>query len=105
MLNKTIRVVDTARLASNMAKLPEKAYHKNTLHCTGPYGIPPLIGIKKGDDGYHPIYVNTTAEALNEGLGVTKAQAEAMLNGSLFGWDTPSADPDNPCNKGVNDES
>lgn len=28
-------------------------------------------------------------------IGVTPYQREAMLNGSLWGWDVPGADPDN----------
>ena len=31
----------------------------------------------------------------NAQINVTKAQAAAMLAGSLFGWETPAADPKN----------
>ena len=31
----------------------------------------------------------------NEQLGVTKAQAMAMLAGATLGWDAPAADPKN----------
>lgn len=79
-------------------KLPEKAYIKNNIHCQGPYGPPPVICVVRGESGYHPIYTSATAEELNEHLGVTPQQAAAMQNGSLFGWDTPSADPDNSIN-------
>jgi hypothetical protein len=84
------------QLEHNLAKLPEKAYLKNTLHCNGPQGEPPVICVKKGVDGYWPIYTKTTAEALNKTLGVTERQASAMRWGSMFGWDTSGADPDDP---------
>ena len=57
--------------------------------------------IRKGDSGYYRTdlsvrdnedgrsYVNN----LNQKLGVSKAQAEAMKAGSMFGWSVPAADP------------
>jgi hypothetical protein len=59
-----------------------------------------LIVIKNGEKGYYPVddlsdaYL-CSAERNNELLGVTKAQAEAMRMGSMFGFDTPSANPSN----------
>jgi hypothetical protein len=84
---------------ANLAKLPPQAFVENTGLCTGPHGIPPVISVTRGETGYNPIYTNMTAAALNEASGVTPAQARAMFNGSLFGWGTPGADPDNPINQ------
>ncbi len=74
-----------------LKKLPEFCYH--TLPSTGE-----LIGIQRGVPGYVkvaklPTGVDTLEKA-NELLSVTKAQAEAMLIGSMFGWHVPGADPD-----------
>lgn len=59
--------------------------------------------IQKGESGYYktdiPVYDSKDAKALvieqNEKLDVTKAQAEAMKGGSMFGWHVPAADPKN----------
>ncbi len=84
---------------NNLDKLPDVAYHKNTVHCNGPSGEPPLILLRKGQPGYWPIYNSWTAEQINESIGVTPQQASAMFHGSVFGWDTPVADPDDPINQ------
>ena len=64
------------------------------------------IGIvKKGESGYYKtdilesneIKSHSEAEAfvdeINEKLNVTPAQRKAMMAGSMFGWQTPAADP------------
>lgn len=63
------------------------------------------IGIvEKGRSGYIPIpedecadpEINRkTVEGHNAEMGVTKAQAEAMKAGSMFGWQVSAADPKN----------
>jgi hypothetical protein len=60
-----------------------------------------LIYIERGQSGYNtsnwdtsdPVQNRRIADDYNEKLGVTKAQEEAMLNGSMFGWDVPAANP------------
>lgn len=61
-----------------------------------------LINIKRGVSGYFPSDWNehgnrrhnqVLADHYNKRRGVTKAQEEAMLAGSMFGWHTPGADP------------
>lgn len=73
----------------NIEKLPEYCY--GTLPSTGD-----IIIVKRGESGYYPISVNSQkqADSLNAAIGVTRAQAEAMMYGSMFGWDTPASDPD-----------
>ena len=39
-------------------------------------------------------------DSMNKKLGVTKAQAEALKSGSMFGWKVPAADPKNYDYKG-----
>lgn len=62
------------------------------------------IGIvKKGESGYFktdigggkPSERKALADEYNDKSGMTKAQAEAMKAGSMFGWQTPAADPKN----------
>ena len=74
--------------------LPELCF--STLRNTGQ-----LICIKRGETGYYPSEWDTgdkernveLADELNEHLGVTPIQRQAMEIGSLAGWDVPGADP------------
>jgi len=52
--------------------------------------------VKRGERGYFS--TNWTAEDMeryNNANNVTQKQINAMLMGSMFGWDVPGADPDN----------
>ena len=83
------------RILANLAKLPEVAYVKNTGAGRICYDTEaPVIAVKRGEYGYHPIHTTATADELNERRGVTPAMREAMLVGSMFGWHVPGADPD-----------
>lgn len=63
-----------------------------------------LILLTRGEKGYNPCYDFSTPDAQqnrefaddrNVKNGVTKAQEAAMFAGSMFGWQTPAADPRN----------
>lgn len=74
--------------------LPEKCFVRNTIHAgASDLGEPPILGILRGESGYCPIYSAADPDELNASLGVSKAEAAAMLAGSMFGWDCPGADP------------
>ena len=84
-----------AKVIPLRSSLPEECYA--TLPSTGE-----LIRVRKGESGYYAeknadpsVTGEIVAEQRNKALGVSKAQAAAMLYGSLFGWETPSADPSN----------
>lgn len=73
-----------------MTDLPEMAYAQN------PSDDSAVIIIKRGEMGYWPFVDTRSPEAAaamverrNTALGVTAQQAEAMLMGSMFGWDAP----------------
>lgn len=86
----------SSRVMPLRSDLPERCY------AVLPSGDEIII-VKKGESGYYHTdkYGHDRAEALtivdecNEVGGVNKAQAAAMLAGSMFGWDTPAADPKN----------
>ena len=68
-----------------------------------------LIIITKGESGYKnasspydsPERNKELAEGHNAEMGITKAQAAAMLAGSMFGWEVPAADPANYDDNGM----
>lgn len=78
----------------NSSALPE--------HC---YAVLPgsgqLIEVRRGEKGYYPCAYSTSDREYNKVLanyfnaheGISKAQAAAMLAGSMFGWSVPAADP------------
>lgn len=77
------------------ASLPDKCF--SYLESTGE-----MIVITKGEKGYVPtgyvgenITPREAVDAANEAIGVTRAQEEAMVAGSMFGWHVPGADPRN----------
>ncbi len=59
-----------------------------------------IVIITRGETGHRPagaraegVTAREGATALNEAMGVTRAQEAAMLFGSIYGWDKPGADP------------
>ena len=94
--NWSIRT-EQERFSQQVAEgLPELCF--STLRSTGQ-----LICIERGESGYYPSDWDTgdkernveLAGQLNEELGVTPAQRQAMEIGSMFGWEAPGADPKN----------
>lgn len=89
------KVVKALSAQIHMNKLPEHCF--STLPGSGE-----LIAIKRGESGYYKSDWNTSDPAKNREIadyqngkcGITKAQEEAMLTGSMAGWDVPGADPD-----------
>ena len=77
--------------------LPQRCF--SVLPSTGE-----LILLKRYEKGYMPCYDFSTdsreenqefANDRNIKMGVTKAQEQAMVAGSMFGWNTPAAEPKN----------
>lgn len=95
--DELLRLRDEAKQKRNTAEgLPEFCFSCNPCSET-------LIRIVKGENGYHEgggtvkpgKEAREKADSLNSVLGVTKAQEMAMVAGSMFGWDSPLADPAN----------
>lgn len=76
--------------------LPDKCYVY--IETSNNLGI-----VSKGETGYYPTEITARTrdemkamvDELNQKIGVTKAQAEAMKLGSMFGWHCPASDPKN----------
>jgi hypothetical protein len=79
-------------LATTAEGLPAYCFYRNLMDKS-------VIRLVRGMSGYYPVYpqpsVDITIDLLNEHLGVTKPQAEAMYIGSMFGWHVRGADPAN----------
>ncbi len=88
-MKKVTHCIDDKVLAAR--GLPELAYVDNADRRY--HEDARVIGLRRGEAGFHPIYVNATADQLNAGEGISAEQREAMLWGSMFGWETPGADP------------
>ena len=93
---------EVARICSvTFQRVPELAEGLPDLCFSVLPGSGDLICIRRGESGYYPSDWNTgdpernreLADFNNWKLGVTQAQRMAMENGSMFGWDTPGADP------------
>jgi hypothetical protein len=51
------------------------------------------ILIRRGVAGFWPMFPSFDPEAFNTRHGISPAQVQAMMCGSMFGWDVPAADP------------
>lgn len=63
------------------------------------YAISPytnsIVRVVRGEPLFFGVKDKTGVNLLNAQIGVTPAQASAMYNGVLCGWDSPMADPKN----------
>lgn len=67
-----------------------------------------LIEIRRGEHGYYPLRRDgmlirgeeaiAIRDEMNAAESVTVSVRMAMEHGSMFGWDTPGADPNHPFN-------
>ena len=81
--------------------LPERCF--GYLKATGE-----IVVLQKGQKGFAPTgkYAENETpqecvDSLNGAMDVTRAQAAAMMAGSMFGWDAPAADPANYDDQGI----
>jgi len=78
---------DIRATRESMQKLPQYCFVTHPVSLLTVKLIRGVAGFTALDSFLDPV-------ALNASLGITKAQAEAMLAGSMFGWYTRAADPD-----------
>ena len=70
-----------------MTHLPELCYTREPI-------TDAVIQIRRGETGYYPVtQPGIDPDERNTVMGVTPAQKAAMIAGSMFGWNTPAADP------------
>jgi len=81
----------TTQAKSNLSKLPDMCAARNPTDDQA-------ILIVAGESGYHPM-PGVDVDAFNARHSVTPAQVQAMLAGSMFGWDCPGANPDHDANR------
>lgn len=86
---------DIAETRAASRNLPPFCFVDNTDGRVDPLQSSKVLIVRRGIQGYEiprPM-PEEAAEFLNQQIGVSPAQAAAMLAGSMFGWDTPAADP------------
>lgn len=98
MTSKTRRF-DAEAAARNCARLPEQCYAFTACHAVGAR----IVLIKRGEIGFYPTTLDrpdmsaeqakALVDAYNERLGVSWPVKQAMLFGSMFGFDGNGADP------------
>ena len=92
--SEILKLERTLTMDTNSKGLPTYAYAVSPYtHC--------IVRILRGETAFFGVKDTEGVDALNSGLGVSKAQAAAMYNGVLCGWDSPMADPDNYTADGV----
>ena len=77
-------------LDDQASKLPELCYSTHAMNKDR------VIIIKRDENGYYPTELEggrQTVDELNKKLEVSRYQEEAMVIGSMFGWDKPGACP------------
>ena len=92
--NWTIQTEQERFSPDSLDRLPDLCW--SVLPSTGA-----LICIKKGESGYYPSNWDTgdreqnqrIADYSNQKRGITPEQVEAMVTGSMYGWDVPGSDP------------
>jgi hypothetical protein len=96
--------VNVEQLETNRAALPEFCFVPLPVLAEEEPGT--VAVLKFGEVGYFPFTTGGDPLAIddpalyceneNSRLGLTRRQVEAMTFGSMFGWDTPGADPAAP---------